>query len=444
MVALTGGAALNACGDDGDTSSSAATASTATGTAGGGPGGGGPGGGGPGGAGGGGGGEGGAGGGGPDPNCPPEPTGDLPALKLTEIQSGLSRPVFLTGAPGDTSRLYVVEQTGKIRIIKDGALLPDPFLDVSNLIVAPNVGGGGNEQGLLGLAFHRNYQQNGRFFIYYTGNDNQEKNTVAEYARSADDPDKADPSGVNILIAIDDFASNHNGGMLAFGKDGYLYVGTGDGGGSGDPNETGQDLMSQLGKILRLDVENHPTPPPGNLPGGDQYIWHYGLRNPWRFSFDRCTDDLYIGDVGQNCWEEIDVTPAGEGHHNFGWDVAEGNHCYNENTPSACNFSNCSLDGFTPAVAELAHSAGHCSITGGYVYRGSKIPNLVGTYIYGDYCSKQVFWFKWSKGMVLSQGELTADLESDNAGDIASFGEDTAGELYMLTFPGTIYHIDAE
>jgi glucose/arabinose dehydrogenase len=435
---VTGGAALNACGDDGNTSS---TPTASTGTAGGGPGGGGPGGGGPGGE---GGGSGGMGGGGPDANCPPEPTGNLPALKLTEIETGLSRPIYLTGAPNDPSRLYVVEQTGAIRIIKDGVMLPDPFLNVSNLIVAPGIGGGGNEQGLLGLAFHPKYQENGRFFIYYTANDAKEKNTVAEYARSADDPDRADPAGVNVLLGIDDFASNHNGGMLAFGKDGYLYVGTGDGGGSGDPNETGQALNSQLGKILRLDVENHPTPPPGNMPGGDQYIWEYGLRNPWRFAFDRCTGDLYIGDVGQNCWEEINVVPAGEGHHNFGWDVAEGNHCFNEANASVCNFSNCEMTGFTPAVAELPHADGHCSITGGYVYRGTKIPDLVGTYIYADYCSKQVFWLKWSKGMLLSEGELTDDLDSTNTGDIASFGEDTAGELYMLTLNGKIYRIDAE
>ncbi|NUQ72612.1 MAG: PQQ-dependent sugar dehydrogenase [Polyangiaceae bacterium] len=328
--------------------------------------------------------------------------------------------------------------------VPDDVLLPDPFLDVSNLIVAPGIGGGGNEQGLLGLAFHPNYQENGRFFIYYTANDNQEKNTVAEYARSAGDPDKAEAAGVNILLAINDFASNHNGGMIAFGKDGYLYVGTGDGGGGGDPQETGQNLDSQLGKILRLDVENHPTPPPGNMPGGDQYIWDYGLRNPWRFSFDRCTGDLYIGDVGQNCWEEIDVVRAGEGHHNFGWDVAEGNHCFDEGNANNCNFNGCSMDGFTPAVAELPHADGHCSITGGYVYRGTKIPNLVGTYIYADYCSRQVFWLKWSKGMLLSQGELTGDLDSTSTGDVASFGEDTAGELYMVTLNGSIYRIDAE
>jgi glucose/arabinose dehydrogenase len=446
LVAATGAAAVNACGDDGDTSSTAATSTTTSSTSGtpGGTGGGTPGGtggGGPGGTGGGGGaggGVGGSGGGGPDLNCPPEPSGAIPALKLTEIATGLAQPIFVTGAPNDTTRLYVVLRSGTIRIMKDGNLLPQPFLDVSNIIVD-----NGGEQGLLGLAFHPNYAQNGRFFVYYTANDADDSNTVAEYVRSAD-PDVANPMEVKKLIAISDFAGNHNGGMLAFGKDGYLYIGTGDGGGGGDPQETGQNKMSQLGKILRVDVENHPTPPPGNLPDGDQYVLHYGLRNPWRFSFDRCTDDLYIGDVGQNCYEEIDVTPAGDGPHNFGWDVAEGNHCFNENQASNCDFTGCSLAGFTPPVAELNHSEGHCSITGGYVYRGTKIPNLVGTYLYGDYCSRRVFWFKWSKGMITDQGELTNDLDSESAGDIASFGEDTAGELYMTTLNGKVFRIEAE
>jgi glucose/arabinose dehydrogenase len=443
FVAGAGAAAVNACGDDGDTTSSATAATTgSTSTTSGTPGG--TGGGGPGGTGGGagtggaGGGVGGSGGGGPDPNCPPDPTGAIPPLKLTEIATGLNQPIFVTGAPNDTTRLYVVLRSGRIRIIKDGTLLPDPFLDVSGIIQD-----GSGEQGLLGLAFHPNYAQNGRFFVYYTADNANDSNTVAEYTRS-NDPDVANPMEVKQYIAITDFAGNHNGGMLAFGKDGYLYIGTGDGGGGGDPNETGQDKMSQLGKILRVDVENHPTPPPGNLPMADQYVFHYGLRNPWRFSFDRCTDDLYIGDVGQNCYEEIDVTPAGSGPLNFGWDVAEGNHCYNEGNPNNCNFNNCSLAGFTPPVAELNHSEGHCSITGGYVYRGTKIPNLVGTYIYGDYCSRRVFSFKWSNGMAMDQAELTNDLESDNAGDIASFGEDTAGELYLVTLNGKVFRIEAE
>ena len=368
-------------------------------------------------------------------DCPADPASPPPALKLTPVVTGLSKPIFVTGAPGDSTRLNVVEQTGQVRIVKDGALLNEPFL--STVGVSSSGSGVGSERGLLGLAFHPGYQQNGRLFIYYTASANGAI-TIREYARSAANPDIASAQPVATLIQISDGLhawGNHNGGMLAFGPDGYLYIGVGDGGGAGDPNGHGQDLSTKLGKILRVDVDNHPAPPPGNLPGGDPAIWDYGIRNPWRFSFDRCTGDLYIGDVGQGTSEEVNVEPAGQGHRNYGWNIMEGTGCFGG--------GNCNMNGLTLPVAEYSH-ADDCSITGGYVYRGVDIPNLVGTYFYGDYCSNRVRTLVWQNGNLVSQGELTADLQSTNLSGISSFGQDARGELYIADISGTVYRIEAE
>jgi glucose/arabinose dehydrogenase len=227
--------------------------------------------------------------------------------------------------------------------------------------------------------------------------------------------------------------------MLAFGPDGYLYVGMGDGGAGGDPQNNAQNLNSKLGKILRIDVDGHPTPPAGNLIGGDPDLWDYGMRNPWRFSFDRATGDLYIGDVGQNTLEEIDVEPAGQGGRDYGWRIMEATQCFAP--PTGCDTS-----GLTLPVVEYGRDLG-CSVTGGYVYRGSAIPGLVGRYLYGDYCSNRVFSFAWADGVVdpQSSSELTADLDPDSRiQGLASFGEDAAGELYVVSLDGSVFRIDAE
>lgn len=395
------------------------------------------------------GGAGGTGGMAPDPNCPPEPASPTPLanqkLKLTEITSNVSRPDLLIGAPGDTSRLYVLESTGAIRIIKDGTLLPAAFLDVSALSIIPS---GSSEQGLLGLVFHPKYATNGRFFIYYTRKGDG-FGVLAEYSRSAGNPDVANPDPVKTLITVEDFAGNHNGGNLAFGKDGYLYLGVGDGGGGDDPQKTGQDLTRKLGKILRIDVDKYPTPPPGNLPvqnGSDPDIWDWGLRNPWRFSFDRCTGDLYIGDVGQKCWEEVDVEPAGQGQKNYGWSVTEGNnHCEIANNTQCTDSQNCDMTGITMPVIEYTHGGGRCSVTGGFVYRGTKIPDLVGVYFYADYCTNQIWALRWKNGAVVEQAELSTELMSTSlVQGVSSFGQDTEGELYVVGLNGQIFRIEAE
>jgi glucose/arabinose dehydrogenase len=225
--------------------------------------------------------------------------------------------------------------------------------------------------------------------------------------------------------------------MLAFGPDGFLYVGLGDGGSGGDPQNNAQNLGVKLGKILRLDVDAYPTPPPGNTPGGDPDVLHWGLRNPWRFSFDRASGDLYVGDVGQNQFEEIDVAPAGAGGLNFGWRVMEGAHCYQP--PEACDRS-----GLTLPIAEYDHDVG-CSVTGGYVYRGSALPRLTGRYLYGDYCSNRVFSLIWSGGVTSESLELTTDLDPDGLiQGLSSFGEDLAGELYVTSLDGSVFRIEAE
>jgi glucose/arabinose dehydrogenase len=350
-----------------------------------------------------------------------------PPLRLTEVAAGLDQPLFATTAPGDPSRLYVVEQSGRIRIVESGALRAAPFLDLSGLVSCCG------ERGLLGLAFHPGYADNGRFFVNYTNSRGDTE--IVEYARAAD-PDVATPEPVRRFFTVGQPFANHNGGQLAFAPDGFLYIGLGDGGGSGDPNGNAQNRDSKLGKILRIDVDAYPTPVAGNLPGGDPDVWDYGLRNPWRFSFDRATGDLYIGDVGQDTIEEIDIEPAGEGGRNYGWNVMEGSQCFAE--------ASCDPSGLTLPAAEYTHAFG-CSVIGGYVYRGRAIPGLVGTYLYGDYCSSRVFSLRWVDGAVSATEELTADLDPDSRiHGLTSFGEDGDGELYVVSHDGSVFRIEAE
>jgi glucose/arabinose dehydrogenase len=345
--------------------------------------------------------------------------------RLEVVASGLTFPLDLTAPPGD-SRLFVVEKGGTIRIIRDGNLVRTPFLDISSLVSR------GGEQGLLGLAFHPDYAQNGLFVVDYT--DTNGDTRVARY-RVSNSPDVADTAGVIVLTVAQPYA-NHNGGAVAFGPDGYLYIALGDGGSGGDPQGHGQDRSELLGSLLRIDVANGN---PYNIPSSNPYaqspsfrheIWNYGLRNPWRFSFDRQTGDLYIADVGQGDREEVNVAPASShGGENYGWNIMEGRSCYGSMT--------CNRTGLVLPVLEYTHSDG-CSITGGYVYRGSAIPYLAGTYFYSDYCSGWIRRFRYQNGQAT---EARSWPNLDPHGNVSSFGQDAAGEVYVLESGGTVYRI---
>lgn len=358
------------------------------------------------------------------PNSTPTST----ALKLQTIASNLTSPVFLTAPRGDTNRLFVVEQRGTIKVLDraTGNML-STFLTVTGIA-------SGEEQGLLGLAFDPNYTANGRFYTQYT--DTNGAIIIARFLASPTDSNVAAPGSQVILVTIPHptFA-NHNGGMLAFGPDGCLYAAVGDGGGSGDPNDNAQNLASRLGKILRIDPTTGTACTSGTinpfvLSGGNQLIWSYGLRNPWRFSFDG--DDLYIGDVGQAAREEIDVSQgpnAGRGL-NYGWRLMEGSLCFNPTT-------NCNNGALTLPILEYTHDNGACSVTDGYVYRGQTAPAIQGTYFYADFCAGFVRSFRFHNGSALERTEwpLLA------APSITSFGQDGLGELYIATNGGTVSRI---
>jgi glucose/arabinose dehydrogenase len=347
---------------------------------------------------------------------------------LEQVASGLDFPLYLTAPPGDSARLFVVQKGGTIRVIDHGALFPDPFLDLSAKVST------GGEQGLLGLAFAPDYDSSGRFVVHYT---DANGNTRVSLFRVSTDPSRADPASETLLFAATQPFSNHNGGQILFGPDGYLYLGLGDGGSAGDPQGRGQDLGEPLGSILRLSIAAAPATAPADNPfvgrtGARPEIWSYGLRNPWRFSFDRTTGDLYIADVGQSAWEEVDVsTPAagaGKGI-NFGWNIMEGNHCYQA--------SSCDRAGLAPAVLEYDHGQG-CSISGGYVYRGAAIPALQGHYFYADYCQGWVRSFRYADGGVSDEADWPT---LRPGGSVPSFGEDAAGELYVVSAEGTVWKI---
>lgn len=365
----------------------------------------------------------------PPPSPPPPPPPGAPELRLQEIASGLSFPLFLTAAPGDTTRLFIVEKGGRIRVIRNGTLLATPFLDLSGQVSQ------GSEQGLLGLAFHPGYAASGRFVVHYT--DPSGDTRVSAFRVSAN-PDLADAASEQVILAVDQPFSNHNGGMIQFGPDGRLYIGLGDGGSGGDPQGNGQNRNTLLGKILRLAVNDAgETSVPADNPfvgqtGARAEIWSYGLRNPWRFSFDRQTGDLYIGDVGQNAREEINAgigAQPGRGV-NYGWNTMEGTRCFQ---PAA----NCNQTGLTLPVLEYDHSQG-CSVTGGYVYRGSAIPALRGHYFYADFCEGWVRSFRLSNGTATDRREWSP---LSPGGQIPGFGEDGAGELYVMTAGGRVFRI---
>jgi len=356
-----------------------------------------------------------------------------PALQL--IASGLSGPLYLTQSPEDTSRLFVLEQPGRIRIIKSGTLLSTPFLDITS-IVNTSV-----EAGLLSMAFHPNYAHNGQFFVDYV--DRSGIIQVARYAVSSN-PEVADPGSAQVILSIPHPTySNHFGGLVLFGPDGYLYIGVGDGGGPGDPSGNGQSTDTLMGKILRIDVKaGAPYVVPASnpfvgLPPAKPEIWAYGLRNPWRFSFDRATGDLYIADVGQDLWEEVDVQPAASGGgENYGWSILEGAHCFNP--PSGCNTA-----GLVMPTFEYSHGvndANGCSIIGGHVYRGKRLPILVGRYFFGDLCGGWVKSFRLQGGVAVDLHDYTPEFGGLSL--ITSFGEDNAGELYVIEQTGgNVYRI---
>ena len=364
------------------------------------------------------------------PSCEPPDVSGVSAESIAGDHL-FDRPVYLTQPPGEDSRLYVVEKDGRILMVEDGAVLDEPFMDIRSL-----VGTGHNERGLLGLAFHPDYQKNGRFFIYYTPED-EHKNVAAEWAI-----EDGEPREVRRLVEPTDPEGNHNGGMITFGPDGYLWVGMGDGGGAGDRHgDIGNGLNTEtlLGSILRLDVDapDRDFAAEGNPFIGEQgkdQIWAYGLRNPWRFSFDRETGELFIGDVGQNEFEEISYAAAdAKPGLNYGWRAYEGRSVYDEELTDLVK------DHAKPIVV-FAHRSkdapirGGCSVTGGYVYRGGDIPGLDGAYIYGDFCSKDVAAFRYCNGEVVGHQRIPG-LRALGQG-LGSFGEDNAGNVYLLYHSG--------
>lgn len=353
----------------------------------------------------------------------PAPT-PATGLSLERVAVGLSDPLYLTAPPGD-ARLFVVEQPGRIRIIRAGRLLPRPFLDLTQRVRS------GGEQGLLSVAFHPRFAANGFFYVNYT--DRRGDTRVERYAVSGD-PDRADPASARLVIMIEQPFANHNGGLVMFGPDGMLYVGMGDGGSGGDPYGHGQNRATLLGKMLRLDVDRgdpYALPPDNPFvgrPGMRGEVWAYGLRNPWRFCFDPPAGLLYIADVGQNAWEEIDVTRADQGGLDYGWNVMEGDHCYRSR--------NCDRTGRVVPTVEYSHGDG-CSITGGFVYRGRRMPDLVGHYFYADYCSGWIRSFKYEGGTVSAHREWRGIA----AGQVTSFGLDAAGEMYVCASDGTVHRL---
>jgi len=363
-----------------------------------------------------------------DSNGPPNGddiggAGDL-SLAVAVIADGLSNPLYLTAPAGDP-RSFVVEQPGRVRIVEDGQLIDTPFLDITDRVRS------GGERGLLGLAFHPDYASNGYFYASYT--DDSGDTRIERYSVTGD-PSVADPASAKLVLAVDQPFGNHNGGLISFGPDGMLYVGLGDGGSGGDPLGHGQNRNTLLGALLRIDVDGGD---PFAIPADNPFaadpeargeIWAYGLRNPWRFAFDREAGTLYIADVGQNRWEEVNVVPADWSGANYGWNVMEGAHCF---ATDPCD----SGDLVLPAI-EYGHGEG-CSVTGGYVYRGQAIPAIRGHYFYSDYCAGFLRSFQFD-------GAVAGDERQWDVGDVGnvlSFGEDADGELYVLSGNGRVYRL---
>jgi glucose/arabinose dehydrogenase len=380
-----------------------------------------------------------------------------PDIQLTNIASGFNQPLFATHSNDGTARIFIVERGGKVRILNSGEIVGTPFLDISGLVTTV-----GSEQGLLGIAFPPDYATKGYFYVNYTRSQDG-ASVISRFYRSWSDPNIAVPSSEQFIMIVEQPLGNHNGGSLAFSPvDHFLYIGMGDGGGGGDPFENAQDPSSLLGNILRIDVESiaipltEPTPPAdhphkvflplvslgqhelylipesnpffGNASFQDE-IWAFGVRNPWRFSFDSMTGDIFIADVGQGTREEVNFQPSASiGGENYGWNIMEGSLCYNA--------SSCDMSGLTLPVVDYAHDVG-CSITGGYVYRGSAIPALQGIYLYGDFCTGRIWGLQFDTDHWESIELLDTNLQ------ISSFGEDEDGNLYVIDYStGNLHRID--
>jgi len=348
-----------------------------------------------------------------------------PDLALDEVVSGLERPTLATHAGDGTGRLFVVEQPGRVRVLQDGQLAEDPYLDLTDETDA------GGEQGLLGLAFDPEFADNGRLYASYT--DTEGDSVLARH--TVEDPPNGSPSpDGQVLLTVDQPYGNHNGGNIAFGPDGYLYYGLGDGGSGGDPEGNGQDPTTLLGSMLRLDVAGEQAQAPEDNPfvgdeAGHDLVWAYGLRNPWRFSFDPATGDLFIGDVGQDSYEEVNHQPAAStGGENHGWNRWEGNHTY-QGDPGR--------EGYTFPILAYGLESGRCSVTGGHVYRGEAVPDLEGFYLYADFCQGTV----WAAQNTTDGWRSDVVLETDHR--IPSFGVDEAGEVSIVTHDGTVQRIVA-
>jgi len=347
------------------------------------------------------------------------------ALQLQQVATGLSGPVYVTSPPGD-ARLFIVEQPGRIRIVQNGQLVATPFLDIISRV------GSGGERGMLSVAFHPQYSTNGFFYVYFTATNGDIR---IERFRVSSNPNVADPASSKLILGVPHPRGNHNGGLALFGPDGMLYLGLGDGGGGGDPDRNGQNANTLLGALLRIDVN---TGDPYSIPAGNPFIgrsdargeiWAIGLRNPWRFAFDPQGGNLYVADVGQGDREEVNVVSATRAGVNYGWNIMEGSVCYNA--------SSCDRQGLELPAVEYRHLGNACSVTGGFVYRGSAIPDLAGHYFYGDYCAGFVKSFKYENGAATD--ERTWEL--GNIGNVTSFGQDAAGELYITTGNGVVYRI---
>ncbi len=357
--------------------------------------------------------------------------GNTQAQTLTQVADGFVQPLSITHAGDGSGRLFVVEQRGTVRVVHDETLVTQHYLDLQDRTRSQG------ERGLLGLAFHPDFADNARLFVHYT--DTGGTTVLSELRAATADADVVDPASERVILTLEQPYGNHNGGQIAFGPDGFLYLGLGDGGSGGDPLDAGQDLGTWLGTILRLDVDGeHPYAVPGDNPfvGVDDAldeIWAYGLRNPWRFSFDRANGDLWIADVGQNEVEEVNRQDADSaGGENYGWRIMEGDACYDPPT-------GCDPTGLTMPVLTYTHASGWGrSVTGGYVYRGNDVPSLAGAYVFGDYISGRIF---------VAEGEgddWTARILLEPGFRIATFGQDEAGELYVADYQGGVLYRFAE
>ena len=366
----------------------------------------------------------------PPGGVPTEPPAQLPQLTLASFVSGLSSPLDLQAPDDSSGRLFVVEQEGRIKIIRNGSVVSSPFLDITSKVSS------GGERGLLGLAFHPDFAQNGRFYLNYTRDSGQLQTVIAEYRVSAANTDQADPSSERILFTVDQPFANHNGGQLAFGTDGFLYIALGDGGGTGDPNGNAQSLQTLLGKILRIDVNTTsggrqygiPSDNPFVGGGGLPEIYAYGFRNPWRFSVDSPTGRIFVADVGQSSREEIDLLEKGA---NFGWNVMEGSQCFEPST-------GCNMNGLVLPITDYGRDEGG-TVIGGYVYHGSSIAALQNVYVFGDFISGNLWGLQRQ-----TDGTWTRTRLASTDRNISSLGQDQAGELYVVDYAGSVWRVTAQ